>query len=237
MGARQLSCTRDGTPTLLTCAACNDAICPKCFVRTEVGLRCPDCAVGSPVHVAARRPRWAIALVPTVVLVLALIAVALRSGDSRPAAAAGPEPSLSYRVVDRPDIGFAVELPPSWTARDDPASGSAFYAQAPSGMAWMRVFKAQTELPLDQSVDNAVAQLQRQGGMAFVRQPSQVGGLSAVSLDFMLPLSPMPGAAVAPRRWYLVKRGSVEFTLALGTTDLERDQVAFVRIAASFLVL
>jgi hypothetical protein len=196
------------------------------------GLRC-----GQPCP--RRRPsaEVAFALVPTVILVLALIAVALRSGDSRPAAAAGPEPSLSYRVVDRPDIGFAVELPPSWTARDDPASGSAFYAQAPSGMAWMRVFKAQTELPLDQWVDNAVAQLQGQGGMAFIRQPSQVGGLSAVSVDFVLPLSPMPGAAVAPRRWYLVKRGSVEFTLALGTTDLERDQVAFVRIAASFLVL
>jgi len=32
------------TPTRLRCSRCGKPICPRCGVRTPVGLRCPDCA-------------------------------------------------------------------------------------------------------------------------------------------------------------------------------------------------
>ena len=31
-------------PTRLRCSRCGKPICPRCGVRTPVGLRCPDCA-------------------------------------------------------------------------------------------------------------------------------------------------------------------------------------------------
>jgi len=73
-----LTCLRDGATTRLRCAACQSPICPSCYVRTPVGLRCPGCAVasGPPAREyeadAGARPRW---LVPAVVG--ALVAVAL----------------------------------------------------------------------------------------------------------------------------------------------------------------
>src|ERR671920_326717 len=32
------------TPTRLRCSRCGKPICPRCGVRTPVGLRCPECA-------------------------------------------------------------------------------------------------------------------------------------------------------------------------------------------------
>lgn len=32
------------TETLLRCSRCGKPICPKCGIRTPVGMRCPDCA-------------------------------------------------------------------------------------------------------------------------------------------------------------------------------------------------
>jgi hypothetical protein len=71
-----LTCGRDGAATRLRCAECQAPICPACFVRTPVGLRCPDCAVasGPPAreYEAGGRPRW---LAPAVVGVVVTIAL------------------------------------------------------------------------------------------------------------------------------------------------------------------
>jgi hypothetical protein len=71
-----LTCARDGAATRLRCAECQAPICPACFVRTPVGLRCPDCAAASgppaAAHETGARPRW---LAPAVVA--AAVAVAL----------------------------------------------------------------------------------------------------------------------------------------------------------------
>lgn len=72
-----LTCGRDGAATRLRCAECQAPICPACFVRTPVGLRCPDCAVasGPPAreYEAETRPRW---LAPAVVAAAVAIALA-----------------------------------------------------------------------------------------------------------------------------------------------------------------
>lgn len=49
-----LTCPDDGVPTRLLCAGCRRPICPACFVRTEVGLKCEKCA--APAAAAAVRP-------------------------------------------------------------------------------------------------------------------------------------------------------------------------------------
>lgn len=65
-------CSRDVVETRLKCSECGAPICPACYVRTAVGLRCPDCAAssGPPVALGERRRRGP-------VLVAAAVAVAL----------------------------------------------------------------------------------------------------------------------------------------------------------------
>lgn len=73
------TCIRDGTPTRLQCASCQSPICPSCYVRTPVGLRCPDCAVATAPSAgqyqagAGARPRW---LAPAIVATLVAVALA-----------------------------------------------------------------------------------------------------------------------------------------------------------------
>lgn len=49
-----------GTETRLRCSRCGKPICPRCGVRTPVGMRCPDCA-GTRATVAANPAGTAIA--------------------------------------------------------------------------------------------------------------------------------------------------------------------------------
>lgn len=42
----ELLCAVHQTPTRLRCAECDTGICPKCMVRTAVGLKCPEHAEG-----------------------------------------------------------------------------------------------------------------------------------------------------------------------------------------------
>ncbi len=44
MVTQTLRCERHGEATRLTCVDCDRPICPKCMVRTEVGLKCEQCA-------------------------------------------------------------------------------------------------------------------------------------------------------------------------------------------------
>src|SRR5436190_20415295 len=42
MATQALKCQRHGELTRLTCVDCGKPICPKCAVRTEVGLKCEE---------------------------------------------------------------------------------------------------------------------------------------------------------------------------------------------------
>lgn len=91
-------CSRDGTPTRLTCGRCGAPICPACLVRTAVGMRCAGCA-GGPAAPQRRRRVPVTVLVVVAGLMATLWAVGLRSGGggaqvddevaSAPAAAPG----------------------------------------------------------------------------------------------------------------------------------------------------
>lgn len=102
------TCARDGVATRLECAECQQPICPACFVRTPVGLRCPDCsaASGPPVRGADARPPW---LVPAVVAVVLAVAVAGaislggRGGEEQPLPLG--EPAARTPVAERVRLG------------------------------------------------------------------------------------------------------------------------------------
>lgn len=42
--AQEVTCERDGAPTLLTCVQCATPVCTQCLVRTPVGMKCEKCA-------------------------------------------------------------------------------------------------------------------------------------------------------------------------------------------------
>lgn len=57
-----LRCDTHQVETRLRCAQCEEPICPRCIVRTAVGLRCRACAAPAEAH-RSRRPRRRLPLV------------------------------------------------------------------------------------------------------------------------------------------------------------------------------
>ncbi|MCA1691297.1 MAG: DUF4352 domain-containing protein [Actinobacteria bacterium] len=92
MGTGEMTCERDRSPTRLTCIKCATPICPRCFVRTPVGLKCEVCGANQANQanqakegggeVPARRARWIAPLVIGVVLLAVLGLPRLLSGSS-----------------------------------------------------------------------------------------------------------------------------------------------------------
>lgn len=74
-----MQCRRHGESTRITCVDCGDPICPRCLVRTEVGLKCEDCAqpAVAPPSVQARGRRTPLLLLGLGTAVLAAAAILL----------------------------------------------------------------------------------------------------------------------------------------------------------------
>lgn len=90
MADQLLACERHGEATRLTCAECDAPICPRCMVRTDVGLRCEQCATPTtaPGPTPRSRRRLVIAggatLVGLVVIVAALVTAGVFSREDAP---------------------------------------------------------------------------------------------------------------------------------------------------------
>lgn len=103
-----LVCPRDGVETRLQCSNCRTPICPACFVRTPVGLRCQTCAADAVpvVPVADGGPRWPVVAAIAVVVAL-VVAVggwaATRGGGSSDGDAGVGEGAV--RKIDPVTIG------------------------------------------------------------------------------------------------------------------------------------
>lgn len=91
-----MTCARDATATQLTCAGCGTPICPRCLVRTPVGLKCPACTGGAGAGGSRRGARWAGAAAVAALAVAAW--VGLGGLGTRPP----PDP-----VVDTSDVDAA----------------------------------------------------------------------------------------------------------------------------------
>lgn len=88
-------CERHGARTRLTCVDCGAPICPKCMVRTDVGLKCERDAEAVPTPAVGQSRRVWLAVGALVAGVLALVVAALVIGgvfgeDSTPAEESGP---------------------------------------------------------------------------------------------------------------------------------------------------
>ena len=83
MVTQTLRCERHDEPTRLTCVDCDRPICPKCMVRTEVGLKCEPCAAPASSSVAPRRSaRLPLLLTLAGLAVLGVLATVLLSDGS-----------------------------------------------------------------------------------------------------------------------------------------------------------
>jgi hypothetical protein len=68
-----LTCEADGAATRLRCSECQAPICPACFVRTDVGLRCQTCAAPSGPPVTAFGPERRTPILAVVAVVVTLL--------------------------------------------------------------------------------------------------------------------------------------------------------------------
>ena len=88
MATQALKCERHGEATRLTCVECGKPICPKCAVRTDVGLKCETDAKGvelSKETLAMLRPSRTplyLGLAGAAALIAIIVVVALRGGGS-----------------------------------------------------------------------------------------------------------------------------------------------------------
>lgn len=108
MATETQKCEAHGEATRLSCVDCGKAVCPKCAVRTEVGLKCEDDARAVAVPKAAlakmrrsRRPQFLVAGGVVAILGLLLIVV-LSSGEEAPPPAPPPPPVGSWAAA--PDL-------------------------------------------------------------------------------------------------------------------------------------
>jgi hypothetical protein len=173
------------------------------------------------------------AVLAVVVLVVAGGLTLGRGGKSSESGArsAGDQP----QHVSRPDLGFSLDLPAAWIVDTDQTPGSIFFAHATPPRSSARIFRGQTEQPLDQNMGNVVEGLRQQGAHDFSQQPVQIGDLPGIRLDYLA--ADGPAGALATHSSFRVKKGNALFSLSLATTDVDADRQVLVGIASSFRVL
>jgi len=137
--------------------------------------------------------------------------------------------------VSRPDLGFSLDIPSSWTLDVDRTPGSILFAHAAPPRSSARIFRGETDLTLDQTMLNVIDELRQQGAHDFSQQPEQIGGLSGFRLDYQA--ADGPSGATATHSSYRVRKGTVAFSLSLATTDPSADGRVLADIASSFRVL
>ncbi len=243
--APTLVCPRHKVETPLTCSSCGVPICPQCYVRTAVGLRCPKCAEGVKVKLRGG-PRWTV-VAPALAVLMLLVVLALRavsSGD-------GAEPPVSdeevaqpadgaargYKLVSRPEQGFALEVPVDWLPAADDSPTTASYSKRRATDGALRVSVSPGTGSLDDRVTRLTGELQAQGGQDLAQSPAQVGGQPAILLTYRFPSSPTPGAVLANHYSYLVTHGGRSYSVQLSTADPGANESVFAYIASSFRFL
>ena len=98
-GTTGLICAQDGVPTGLSCPDCRRPICPKCLVRTPVGLKCAACAPPAPaLRLAGDHSRRRTAVVAAAIAVVAVGTWALL-GRGGGGGAADEDPGVGATLV------------------------------------------------------------------------------------------------------------------------------------------
>ena len=242
----QLVCPRHKVETPLTCVTCETPICPKCYVRTAVGLRCPVCAQGITVKLGGRR-RWPFVAAAAVV-VIALVGVLVASGSDSGDGDAAPDvvdsqatgeggAALGYRLISKPAQGFSVEVPVDWQVGADDSDTNLSYAKPRSTEGSLRVSVNPADAPLADLVTRLTGRLTAEGGVDFARRDTQVSGQPAIRLTYRFPTSSTPGSTLAARTSILVVNKGNVLSFQLATTDPSGTESVFAYLASKFTLL
>jgi hypothetical protein len=230
--------------TPLTCSSCGTPICPQCYVRTAVGLRCPKCAAGIDVRIGGR-PKWPFAVVG-VVVVAVLAVLLLRSSGSGGDGGTVPDSDVQqradgaakgYKVVAKPQQGYSIEVPDNWLAAPDNSDATLSYSQSRATEGSLRVTVAQTDGTVAQVVERLIGQLTPQGGEGFTQTPVQVGAQSGIRLSYRMPSSANPGSSIATHYSTIVKHAGNVYSVQLATTDPSSNESVFAYIQSSLRLL
>lgn len=95
-------CEAHGTPTRLSCADCGKPICPKCLVKTSVGLKCEEHAQAPPTRLDRRAAPFALVALFFVAVAVVILAVAVlhQSKNTTTTTSPGlPEPGTGGSVA------------------------------------------------------------------------------------------------------------------------------------------
>lgn len=141
---------------------------------------------------------------------------------------------MPNQEISRPDLGFSLEVPAAWVVDVDRTPGVVFFAHAAPPRSSARVFRGQSQQPLDDNVLNVIAELRQQGAQDFSQQAVQVSDLPGIRLNYVA--ADGPGGALAAHSSYRVKKGDAVFSLVLATTD-PADDGTLGGIASSFRLL
>lgn len=242
MGAAIQTCQQDATPTALACAKCGTPICPKCCVRTEVGLRCLLCAKTTAVPVRIRR-RWpAVAGLITAIAVGALVLVRVAGRNEAPASTSAPPAvgltPVRYRTLTLTDLGYSLDVPESWSPAADNSATTTSYVASPPSQGSVRVTVGRDPATLMAHVQALIDALRQQGGINLVQTPVELSALAAIRLDYRFPATPSPGAPLVMHTSYLVKRDSlIVVSFQLTTNSLAAEGPVFSHMASSFRIL
>lgn len=101
-------CEAHGEPTRLSCVDCGKPICPKCAVRTEVGLKCEADARPADLPKAAldlmkpSRSRLVVGLAGLAVVVVAIVVLVMASGSDEPTPTAEQPPVGTWESAPAP---------------------------------------------------------------------------------------------------------------------------------------
>jgi len=245
--APSLTCPRHKVATPLSCSSCGTPICPQCYVRTAVGLRCPTCAQGIDVKIGGRR-KWPFVAAGAVVVV-ALLALLLASSGSDGGSGGGGDvldsdieqradgAARGYKLVANPQQGYSVEVPDSWLPAADNSDATLSYSLSRASEGSLRVSVNPSDLTAAQHVERLIGQLTPQGGQDFAQAPVQVGDERGVRLTYRFPTSATPGSSIATHYSTIVKHAGKVYSLQLSTTDPASNESAFGYIQSSFKFL
>lgn len=113
MGSEAVVCAPHGRPTHVRCAGCDAPICPRCYVRTPVSIKCATCADVRVSTVGARARRYAVPALAVLAVVgmAAFLSSAFIQGKRDPAAEEprGPNEAEVGQEVQEGGLGFLVK--------------------------------------------------------------------------------------------------------------------------------
>lgn len=183
-----VACAPDGAETRLRCSECRTPICPACFVRTPVGLRCRPCGADGVRVMSARErgPRWP-------VFAAVALAVALVVGGGAWAVSRGGGPSSD----DSGDVGAGT------VAKVDPVTlGTGDFA---NGASWTLVARRDGTICFTFTISTATPrpeQCQRAPGnrpVSFIVRRAVTGPGGTVYLTLGLVSDQVERVRVAPQ--------------------------------------